>query len=263
MGPDVMILVFQMLSFKLNFSFSSFIFIKRLFSFSLLSAIRVVSSAYLRLLIFLPAILIPAYASTQPSISHDVPCIFTWCTLHINNRGDNIQPWCTPFPIWNQSAVPCPILTVASWPAYRFLRRQVRWSGIPISFRIFQTVIHTVKGFGIVNKAEVDVFLEFSCFFCDQADVGNLISCSSAFLKSSLNIWKFLVHVLLKPGLENFEHYFASVWEEYNCAVVWTFFGIAFLWDWIENGPFPDLWPLLSFPNLLACWVQHFNSIIF
>ena len=72
-------------------------------------------------------------------------------------------------------------------------------------------VVHIVKGFGIVNKAETDVFLELSCFFDDPADVDNLISGSSAFSKASLNIWKFLVHVLLKPGLENFEHYFASV----------------------------------------------------
>ena len=73
------------------------------------------------------------------------------------------------------------------------------------------TAIHTVKGFGVVNKAEIDVFLEFSCFFNDLADVGNLISGSSAFSEASLNIWKFMVHVLLKPGLENFEHYFTSV----------------------------------------------------
>ena len=72
-------------------------------------------------------------------------------------------------------------------------------------------VIHTVKSFGVVNEAEVDVFLEFSCFFYDPADVGNLITGSSAFSKSSLNIWKFTIHVLLKPGLENFEHYFPSV----------------------------------------------------
>ena len=72
-------------------------------------------------------------------------------------------------------------------------------------------VIHTVKGFGIVNEAEVDVFLELSCFFDDPTDVSNLISGSSAFSKSSLNIWKFMAHVLLKPALENFEHYFASV----------------------------------------------------
>ena len=114
-----------------------------------------------------------------------------------------------------------------------------------------------------INKAEVDVFLELSCFFHDPADVGNLISDSSAFSKTSLNIWKFTVHILLKPGLKNFEHYFTSVWDECNCVLVWAFFGIAFLWDWNENWPFPVLWPLLSFPNLLAYWVQHFHTIIF
>ena len=124
-------------------------------------------------------------------------------------------------------------------------------------------VIHTVKGFGIVNKAEIDGFLELSCFFHDSADVGNLISGSSALSKSSLNIWKFMVHVLLKPSLENFEYYFTSVWDECNCVVVWAFFGIAFLWDWNENWPFPVLWPLLSCPNLPAYWGQHFHSIIF
>ena len=124
-------------------------------------------------------------------------------------------------------------------------------------------VIHKVKGFEIVNKAELDSSLEFSCFFDDPVDVGNLISGSSAFSKTSLNIWKYMVHILLKPGLENFEHYFTSVWDECNYAVVWAFFGIVFLWDWNENWPFPVLWPLLSFPNLLAYWVQHLNSIIF
>ena len=136
------------------------------------------------------------------------------------------------------------------------------------SSHIFQNfpqfvVIHTVKSFGIVNTKEKDVFLKLSCFLDDPVDVGNLISGSSAFSKSSLNIWKFLVNVLLKPGLENFEHYFASMWDKCNCAVVWAFFGISFLWDWHENWPFPVLWPLLSFPNLLAYWVQHFHSIIF
>ena len=156
------------------------------------------------------------------------------------------------------------IRTLPSWHAYRFLRRQVRWSGIPISWRIFQfVVIYTVKGFGVINKKEVDVFLELSWFFYDPKDVDNLISGSSAFSKSSSNIWKFTVHILLKPGLENFEHYFASVWDQCNCAVVWTFFGTALLWDWNENWPFPVLWPLLRFPNLLVYWVQHRNSIIF
>ena len=93
-------------------------------------------------------------------------------------------------------------------------------------------VIHTVKGFGIVKKAEVDVFLELSCFLDDPVDAGTLISGSSAFSKSSLNICKFTIHVPLKPGLENFEHYLTSLWVECNCAVVWTIFGIAFLWNW-------------------------------
>ena len=131
-------------------------------------------------------------------------------------------------------------------------------------------VIHMVKGFSTVNETEVDVFLEFSCFFYDAEfyDVeflwfGSLISDSSAFSKSSLNIWKFSVHILLKPGLDDFEHYFTSMWDECNCTVVWAFFGIAFLRDWNENWPFPVLWPRLSFPNVLAYWVQHFHSIIF
>ena len=103
------------------------------------------------------------------------------------------------------------------------------------------TVIHTVKGFGIVNKSKVDVFLELPWFFDDPADVGNLIPGSSAFSKTNLNIWTFTVHVLLKPDLENFEHYFTSMWDECNCAVVWAFFGIALFWDWNENWPFPVL----------------------
>ena len=124
-------------------------------------------------------------------------------------------------------------------------------------------VIHTVKSFRVVNEADIDVFLELYCFFYDPVNVGNLISDSSAFSKSSLNIWKFSVHVLLEPDLENFEHYLARVWDECNCEVVWTFFGIALLWSWNENWPFPVLGPLLNFPNLLAYWVQHFHSIIF
>ena len=146
---------------------------------------------------------------------------------------------------------------------YRFLRRQVRWSGIPLLKNCPQfLVILTVKYIGIVNKAEVDVFLELFCSFSDPTDAGNLISGSSAFSKSSLKIWKFLVHILLKLHLENFEHYLASMWDEWNCAEHQTFFGIAFLWDWNEKWPFPVLWPRLSFPNLLAYWVQHFHSII-
>ena len=142
---------------------------------------------------------------------------FSCCTLHISliSRVNNIQPWCTPFPIWSQSIVPCIVLTVASWPAYRFLRRQVKWSCIPISLRIFQiVVIHIVTAFCVVNEAEVGVFLEFLCFSYDPTDVGNLISGSSAFSKPVLYIWKFLVHRQLKPSLKDFEHYLASMWNE-------------------------------------------------
>ena len=102
-------------------------------------ALRAVLSAYLRLSIFLLAILIPACASSSLAFH------LVFSAYKLNKQGDNIQPQCTPFPISNQSVVPCPVLTVASWPAYNFLRRQVRWSGIPISLRIFQfVVIHTV-----------------------------------------------------------------------------------------------------------------------
>ena len=151
-----------MLSFKPAFSLSSLSFIKRLFSSSLLSAIRVVSSTYLRLLIFLPEILIRAWASSSWAFH------MLYSAYKLNKQGDNIQSLCTPFPIWNQSTVPCSVLTIASGPAYRFLKRQVRWSGIPISVSFPQfVVIHTVKGFCMVNKAELGVFLEFSCFLYD------------------------------------------------------------------------------------------------
>ena len=144
MGPDAMILVFWMLSFKPIFSLSSFTFIKRLFSSSSLSAIRVVSSAYLRLLIFLPAILIPACAFSSPEF------LMIYSAYKLNKQGDNIQPWGTPFPTWNQSVVPCPVLTVNSWPAYRFMKRQVRWSGIPISFRIFHRLLWSTQSKALV-----------------------------------------------------------------------------------------------------------------
>ena len=111
--------------------------------------------------------------------------------------------------------------------------------------RLFQNfpqfvVILTVKGFGVVSKAEIDVFLELSCFFDDLMDVGNLISGSCASSKSSLNIWKFMVHILLKPGLENFEHYFANMWDECNCVIVWTFFGHP---RWMGLGE--EFWPTM------------------
>ena len=134
-GPDSMILVFWMLSFKPTFQLSSFTFIKRLFSSSSLSAIRMVSSAYLRLLIFLLAILIPACVSSSPAF------LMMYTAYKLNKQGDSIQPWHTPFPIWNQSVIPCPVLSIASRPPCRFLKRQVRWCGVPISFRIFHSLL--------------------------------------------------------------------------------------------------------------------------
>ena len=132
-------------------------------------------------------------------------------------------------------------------------------------FHLFQNfpqfiVIHAVKGFGIVNKAEVYVFLELSCFFDDPLDIGNLISGASVFSKSSfsLNIWKFTVHILLKPDLKNFEHYFASVWDECKCAVVWTFFPLPFFGIGMKTDLFQSCGHCWVFQ---ICW--HFECSTF
>ena len=166
-------------------------------------------------------------------------------------------------------------------------------------------VIKTVKGFGIVNKAEVDVFMELSYFFNDPVDVGiwslpflnpAWTSGSSWFTYCWSLVWRILsiaflacapaaapslqwcptlcfptdgsqpgssVHGILLTRIMEWVAISFPMWDECNFAVVWAFFGTAFLWDWNENWPFPVLWPLLSFPNLLAYWVQHFHSIIF
>ena len=161
----------------------------------------------------------------------------------------------------------CCSTSSSNWPAYIFLTcihisqeaGQVVWySHLFQNFSPF-VVIHPVKGFGVVNKAEIDVFLELSCFFNDPTDVGNLISGSSVFSKSSLNIWDFMVHILLKPELENFEHYFASVWDERNCALVRTYFGIPFLWDWNENCPFQSCGHCLFHKNntVFLLWARN------
>src|SRR5574338_105593 len=195
-----------MLSFKPTFSLSTFTFIKRLFSSSSLSAIRVVSSAYLRLFIFLPAILIPACASSSPAF------LMMYSAYKLNKQGDNIalmysssylEPVCC-----SMSSSNCCFLTCIQ--VSQEAGQVVCYSHLLKNFPQF-IVIHTVKGFGIVNKAEIDVFLELLYFFDDPENVGNLISDSAAFSKTSLNFWKFMVHVLLKSGLENFEHYFTSV----------------------------------------------------
>ena len=137
-------------------------------------------------------------------------------------------------------------------------------------------VIHTVKGFSVLNEAKVDVFffLEFPCFLYNPMNVDKFISGSCAFSKFRLYIWKFSVHVLLKPSLKILSIILLACERK---AIVWTFlgflhssvskesafFGITLLWDWNKNWTFPIMWPLLSFPNLLTYWVWHFNSIIF
>ena len=135
MGPDTMIFVFWMLSFKPAFSLYSFTFIKRLFSSFSLSPIRVVSSAYLKLLIFLPSTLIPACDSSSLAFH------MMYSAYKLNKQEDNIQPWHFPFPILSQSVVLCLVLTVVSWPAYKSLEGQGRWSDILISLRIFHSLL--------------------------------------------------------------------------------------------------------------------------
>ena len=130
--------------FKPAFSLSSFIFIKRHFSYSLIFAIRVISSAYVKILIFLLAILIPACALSS-LVFH-----MMYSAYKLNKQGDNIQPWCPLFPDLNQSVVPCPVVTVASWPAYRFCRWQVRWSGILTSLRIFYSLLWSTQSKALV-----------------------------------------------------------------------------------------------------------------
>ena len=138
MGPDAMIFVFWMLSFQQTLSLSSFTFIKRLFSSSSLfchkSGVICVSEV-----IISPGNLDSSLCFFQSSVSSSPVFLMMYSANKLNKQGDNIQPWCTPFPIWNKSVVSCPVLIVASWPAHRFLRRQVRWSGVPFSWRIFHS----------------------------------------------------------------------------------------------------------------------------
>ena len=151
------------------------------------------------------------------------------------------------FPIWNQSVVSnCCFLTCIHISQEA---GQVVWySHILKNFP--QIFLWSTQPKALAYSIQ-HIFFWNSHFFHDPTDVGNLISGSSASCKCSLNIWKFIVHILLKPALENFEFYFTSVWDECNCEVVRIFFGIALLWDWNKNWPFPVLWPLLSFP---ICW---------
>ena len=177
----------------------------------------------------------------QPGISHDVIC------KKLHKQGDNIQPWSFLFLILNQSIVSCPVPTVASWHAYRFFRGQVRWFGIFFKNFPHFALIHTVKGFSVVNEA---VFLELPCFLYDPTDVGNLISGYSAISKSSLYIWKFWFTCFWSL---TWRIYPAGMWNERNCVVVLTFFGIALLWDWNENSG--HCWVFQM------CWYTEFRTL--
>ena len=203
MKPDAMIFVFCMLRFKPTFSLSSFIFIKRLFSPSSLYAIRVVSTAYLRLLIFLPAILIPACASSSPAF------LMIYSVYKLNKHRENIQPWRTPFPIWNQSIVPCPVLIVAFWPAYRFLKRQVRWSGSPISWIIFHSFLWSTQRLWHIQKSRNRCFSGTLAFW--------MIQCVLA-------IWFLVLLPFLNPAWTSGGSRFTYCW-----SLAWRILSITLL----------------------------------
>ena len=151
----------------------------------------------------------------------------------LNKHGDNIQPWHTHFPILNQSVVPCLVLTYCFLTCIQVSQETGKVACHSHLFKNFPQffLIHTVKGFSVANEEEVNIFLESSYFFYDLANADNFISGSSTFSKSSLYIWKFLDHILLKPNLKDFEPYLATLWNEHSCVVVWTFFDIALLWQ--------------------------------
>ena len=210
---------------------------------------------------FLLPILTPACNSSSPAF------LMMCSVCGLNNDGDSRQPCCTPFLILSQSVVPYTALTVASWPTYRFLRTQVRWSGIDFSLRAFHSLSWSthdpcVKGFGVVEEIDIDVFLEFPIFLYDPVNVGNLVTVSFSFSKPSLDIWKFLIQKMLKANMQYFKHDLTSMGDEWNCPVVNTFFGTTLLGNWNEDWPFPVLWPLLGLPDLLTYWIQHLDGII-
>ena len=153
----------------------------------------------------------------------------------LNKQGDSKQPCHTAFSILNHSLVPYRVLTVASWHAYRFLRRQVRWSGVPISLRAFHSFSWSTLSKALVHETEIDVFLKFPCFLYNPANVGNLISSSSSFSKLCLDSWKFLVHIMLKPSMQDFKHDLTSMGDEYKWLVVSTFFSTTLLGNWYED----------------------------
>ena len=179
----------------------------------------------------------------------------------LNKQGDNIQPWCTTFPIWNQSFVPCPILSVASWPAYRFLERQVRWSGL---------VFPSLEEF---SRVCCDPHSQ-SLYHSQLRKTRYISGIPFLFLWSS-GCWQFdlcfplhFLNPAWRPGSSWFTYCWSLTWRtsritlrpcemSATCAGVWAFFGIAILWDWNENWPFPILWPLQSY----LCWYSECSTL--
>ena len=197
MGPDAIIFVFWMLSFKPTFSLSSFTFIKRLFSSSSFSVIRVVPSAYLRLLIFLLATLIPAYASSSPAF------LMMYSACKLNKQGDNIQLWRTPCLIWNQSVVPCPVLTVASWLPIGFSRGRSCGLVFP-SLSEFSTVYYDPHSQRLWHSQQS----RNRCFFWN--------SLAFLMIQQMLAIWPLIPLPFLKPAWTSGSSWFTYCWSLWN-----------------------------------------------
>ena len=193
MGPVAMILVLWMLSFTFN---------NRLFSSYLVSAIRVVSFAYLRSLIFFPAVLIPACNSSRLAFQ------MMYSAYKLNKQGDSIQPWRNPFPVWNQSIVPCPVLTVASWPRYRFLRRQVGWSSSLISLRVFHILLW------FTQRLQCGQWSRSRCF----SEILLLFLWSNGWM---LAIWSLVPLLFLNPACTS-----GSSWFSYCWSLAWRILSI-------------------------------------
>ena len=190
--------------------------------------------------------------------------LMMYSAYKLNKQGDNIQAWRTPFPIWHQSVVPCPIQTVASWPAYRFSGG--RWDGLLVPYNLeFSTVC-------------CEPYSQSLAFSMEQKKIFFWNSRAFSMIQQMLAIWYLVSLPFLNPAWTSGSSWFMYCWSLawriliisfLECetspigVVVWTFFGIVFLWDWNESWLFQVLWSLLSFPNLLAYWAQHFHSTIF
>ena len=243
MWLDATILVFLMLCFESDFSLSSFTFTKRLFiSSSLIWACWYFS-----------------WQSWFQLVSHSAWHI-AWSTLNMLNELDVKQPCHILSPNFKPVSCSMSVSNCCFLTCIQVSKKPGKVAWYSQLFKNFPQflVIHSQRLSYSQIKQKWTFFwnsLAFSMIHRYwQFDFLFLFS------KFSFYIWKFLVHILLKPSLKDFEHFLASMWKEYNCMVVWTFFDITCLWNWDENFPFPVLWPLLSFPNLLTYWVQHFNS---